>query len=97
MPGMQGIQLVLLITGVMVPLALLATRFADHPMLRRVGGDKATGIGLGMVAGLIAVIIVAVMSADSVPDDSEDLLRLVAIAWITLALVLGSIYRSNRR
>jgi hypothetical protein len=97
MPGMQGIQLVLLITGVMVPLALLATRFADHPMLRRVGGDKATGIGLGMVAGLIAVIIVAVMSADSVPDDSEDLLRLVAIVWITLALVLGSIYRSNRR
>jgi hypothetical protein len=97
MPGMQGIQLVLLITGVMVPLALLATRFADHPMLRRVGGDKATGIGLGMVAGLIAVIIVAVMSADSVPDDSEDVLRLVAIVWITLALVLGSIYRSNRR
>jgi hypothetical protein len=97
MPGMQGIQLVLLITGVMVPLALLATRFADHPMLRRVGGDKATGIGLGMVAGVIGVIIVAVMSADSVPDDSEDLLRLVAIVWITLALVLGSIYRSNRR
>src|SRR5215203_1212802 len=97
MPGMQGIQLVLLITGVMVPVALLATRFADHPMVKRVGGDRATGIGLGMVAGLLGVIVVAVMSSDSVPDDSEDVLRLLAIVWITLALVFGSIYRSNRR
>ena len=97
MPGMQGIQLVLLITGVMVPVALLATRFADHRLVRRVGGDRATGIGLGMVAGLVGVIIVAVMSSDSVPDDSEDLLRLVAMAWITVALVVGSVYRFTRR
>jgi hypothetical protein len=97
MPGMQGIQLVLLITGVMVPIAFLATRFADHPMVRRVGGDRATGIGLGMVAGLVGVIIVAVMSSDSVPDDSEDLLRLVAMVAITLALVVGSVYRFTRR
>jgi|SRR5687768_626839 hypothetical protein len=97
MPGMQGIQLVLLITGVMVPIAFLATRFADHPMVRRVGGDRATGIGLGMVTGIVGVIIVAVMSSDSVPDDSEDLLRLVAMVAITLALVVGSVYRFTRR
>ena len=96
MTGMQGIQLVLLITGLMVPAALLATRFADHPVVRRFGGDRATGIGLGMMAGLVGVIIVAVMSTDSVPDDSEDLLRLVAVVAITLVLVVGSIHRLNR-
>jgi uncharacterized membrane protein HdeD (DUF308 family) len=90
---MQAVQLLLLVSGATLGAAWLAARFAHHPR-----SDQAwPALLLGVVAGLVAVVVVAVPSYDSVPDDWEVVLRSIALVAISAIAIFGSIYRLTRR
>lgn len=94
---MQAVQLVLLASGITLGAAWLAARFSGHPLAARSINGVLPGILLGITAGLIGAIIVAVLSYDSVPDDAEGMLRVVAIVAVSLVALVGSLYRISRR
>lgn len=90
---MQAVQLVLLASGLTFGAAWLAARFSHHPR-----SDQAwPALLLGVVAGLVGVVLVAVPSFDTVPDDWEVVLRSLGIGAISAFAILGSIYRLTRR
>jgi hypothetical protein len=90
---MQAFQLVLLASGVTLGAAWLAARFAGDPR----SGEHWPGVVLGVAAGLIGVVIVAVLMVDTVPDDTEAALRGIAFVGVSAVAIIGSLYRLSRR
>ncbi len=91
---MQGVQLVLLAGGLTLGAAWLATRFAHHP---RADQGWPAALLLGIVAGVVGVVAVAVLAFDSVPDDLEGGIRVAGIVGVSAVAILGSIYRFTHR
>ena len=90
---MQGVQLMLLAGGLTLGAAWLAARFVHHP-----GSDQRwPAMLLGVVAGIVGVVLVAVLTFDTVPDDWEVVIRALAIVGISAVAILGSIYRLTHR
>ena len=90
--GMQGIQLVILLTGATLGTAAFATWYRH-----RDEGGPWTRVLLGVVAGFVGLILVLVPTMDLVVDDTEITLRLLVVVGVTLALIAGSIYRLTHR
>jgi hypothetical protein len=88
----QGLELILLSTGILVAVAQIVSQFldrgaADHPMSRLL---------LGLVPAVIGVMLVAIAQTDVVPDDLERPLWVIAVVLISATLVLGTSYRLAR-
>ena len=92
--GMQGIQLVILLTGATLGAAAFATWYHQ-----RGEGDPQpwTRALMGVVAGFVGLVLVLVPTMDLVVDETEVTLRLVLVVAVTLALIAGSIYRLTHR
>jgi H+/Cl- antiporter ClcA len=92
--GMQGIQLVILLTGATVGAAAFATWYRHRGEEEPQPWTRAL---LGVVAGFVGLVLVLVPSMDLVVDDTEITLRVLLVAAVTLALLAGSIYRLTHR
>ena len=90
---MQGVQLMLLAGGLTLGAAWLAARLAHHPR----SDHRWPALLLGVVAGIVGVVLVAVLTFDTVPDDLEVVIRAVGIVAISAFAILGSIYRLTHR
>jgi hypothetical protein len=89
---MQGIQLVILLTGATLGTAAFATWYRH-----REEAEPWTRVLLGVVAGFVGLVLVLVPTMDFVVDDAEITLRLLVVVGVTLALLAGSIYRLTHR
>lgn len=89
---MQGIQLVILLTGATLGTAAFATWYRH-----RDAAEPWTRVLLGVVAGFVGLVLVLVPTMDLIVDDTEITLRLLVVVAVTLALIVGSIYRLTRR
>jgi uncharacterized membrane protein HdeD (DUF308 family) len=90
----QGIQLVVLLTGATVGAAAIAMWF------RRRSADEQhflMPLMLGIVAGLVGLVLVLVPEFDTVPDDTEVTIRVIAVIGVTLFIVAGTVYRLTHR
>ena len=92
--GMQGIQLVILLTGATLGAAAFATWFRHRGEEEPQPWTRAL---LGVVAGFVGLVLVLVPSMDLVVDDTEITLRVLLVAAVTVALLAGSIYRLTHR
>jgi hypothetical protein len=88
----QGIQLVILVTGATIGTAALASWYRH-----RGDAEPWTRSLLGVVAGLVGLVLVLVPTMDVVVDDTELTLRLLLVVGVTLVLIAGSIYRLTHR
>ena len=91
---MQGIQLVILLTGATVGAAAFATWYRHRADEEPQPWTRAL---LGVVAGFVGLVLVLVPSMDLVVDDTEITLRVLLVAAVTVALLAGSIYRLTHR
>jgi hypothetical protein len=89
---MQGIQLVILLTGATLGTAAIANWYRH-----RGEAEPWTRVLLGIVAGLVGLVLVLVPTMDLVVDDTETTLRVLVVVAVTLALIAGSIYRLTHR
>jgi hypothetical protein len=90
----QSIELVLLVAGAVVGVALLAA------WLRRRAPHDARlwmTVLLGVVAGIVGIALVVVPDIDTVPDDTESVLLVVVVVGVSLALAAGTVYRLTHR
>jgi zinc transporter ZupT len=90
----QGIQLVVLLTGATVGAAGFALWF------RRRSTDEQhflMPLLLGIVAGFVGLVLVLVPEFDTVPDDTEVTLRVIVVIGVTLFIVAGTVYRLTHR
>jgi uncharacterized membrane protein HdeD (DUF308 family) len=91
---MQGIQLVILLTGATIGAAAFATWYRHRGEEEPQPWARAL---LGVIAGFVGLLLVLVPSMDLVVDDTEITLRLLLVGAVTVALVAGSIYRLTHR
>lgn len=93
MGTIQGIELVLVGTGVIVVLAYLVTQH-----LRTARIDNApTRIALGIVPGVIGVALALTSRLDLVPDEIEGPLWVVLVVAVSAVAIVGTSYRLVRR
>ncbi len=90
---MQVFQIVLLASGVTLGAAWLAARVTGEAR----SGARWPEVMLGVVAGLIGAVIVAVLMIDTIPDDIEGMLRTFVIVGVSAVAIIGSLYRLSRR
>jgi hypothetical protein len=90
----QGIQLVVLVTGATLAAAGFAMWFR-----RRSTDDQhfLMPLLLGIVAGFVGLVLVLVPEFDTVPDDTEVTLRVIAVIGVSLFIVAGTVYRLTHR
>lgn len=89
---MQGLELILLSTGILVAVAHIATQYLDrsstrHPVWRLL---------IGIVPAAMGVTLALIDKLDLVPDGLERPLWIVLVVVISAALVLGTSYRLAR-
>ena len=90
---MQAIQLIVNAAALTAGAVWLAIRLAH----RARSGERWAGLMLGLVAGLLGVSLVAVLSADTIPDEWEVGIRAIAIVGISAIAIVGSVYRFTHR
>jgi hypothetical protein len=88
----QGLELILMSTGVLVAVAQLVSQYRD----RGVAAHPVYRLLLGLVPAVIGVTLVLVNRLDLVPDNLERPLWVIAVVLISGALVLGTSYRLAR-
>ena len=91
MGTVQGIELLLLATAILIGVAYIATqvvrRPSDHPVGRLL---------LGLVPAVIAVALILFSRVDVVPDDAEQPLWIVTIVLVSGLLIVGTTWRVSR-
>jgi hypothetical protein len=91
MGTIQGLELLLLATAILVGVAYIATQVVRHPSDHRVGR-----LLLGLVPAVIAVALILFSRVDVVPDDAEQSLWIVAIVLVSGLLIAGTTWRVSR-
>jgi hypothetical protein len=89
----QEVELILVAAGVILSAAYIVAQArsrgtTDHISIRLV---------LGIIPAVVAVSVVLIDRFDVVPDDAENSLWLVAVVFVTGALIVGTGYRLARR
>jgi len=87
----QGLELFLITTGLLVAVAHVATQLLDRPQTSMVWR-----LAIGIVPAAIGVALVLVDRLDLIPDDLERPIWVVLVILISGALVLGTSYRLAR-
>jgi hypothetical protein len=87
----QGLELFLITTGILVAVAHVATQVLDRPQT-----SMAWRLAIGIVPAAIGVALVLVDRLDLIPDDLERPIWVVLVILISGALVLGTSYRLAR-
>jgi hypothetical protein len=91
MGTIQGLELLLLATAILVGVAYIATQVVRHPSDHPVGR-----LLLGLVPAVIAVALILFSRVDVVPDDAEQSLWIVAIVLVSGLLIAGTTWRVSR-
>ena len=89
---MQGLELILLATGILVAVAHIVTQVLE----RSSASLPIWRLLLGIVPAAIGVTLVVIERMDLIPDSLEQPLWVLVVILISVALVLGTSYRLAR-
>jgi hypothetical protein len=87
----QGLELFLIITGILVAAAHVATQLLDRPR-----SSLLWRLAIGIVPAVIGVTLVLIERLDVIPDDLERPIWVLLVIVVSGALVLGTSYRLAR-
>lgn len=89
---MQGLELILISTGILVAVAHIATQYLD----RASTGHPIWRLLIGIVPAALGVTLALIDKLDLIPDGLERPLWVLIVVLISGALVLGTSYRLAR-